>query len=67
MLSVGQQMSNLPGYNLAMKINKEAAVLEAQRLRNQRRYGLWTAYLAIRRHFKPFALKGKNDVHLLQW
>ena len=67
MLVVRQQMSTLPGYNLAMKINKEAAVLLAPRLRNQRHYGLWTAYLAIHSHFKPFALKGKNDVHLLQW
>jgi hypothetical protein len=50
-----------------MKINKDAAVLQAPRRRNQRRYGLWTAYLAIHSHFKPFALKGKNDVHLLQW
>lgn len=60
-------MSNPVCHNPAMKINKEAAVLEAQRLRNQGRYGLWTAYLAIHSHCMPFALKGKNDVHLLQW
>ena len=60
-------MSNLPGYNLAMKINKEPAVLDTQQVRNQRRCGPWTAYLAIHSHFKPFALKGKNDLLLLQW
>jgi hypothetical protein len=32
---------------------------------NQRRCGLWTAYLAIHSHLKPPAMKGKNDVSLL--
>ncbi len=60
-------MSNLPGYNLAMKINKEATVFQHSGFANQRRCGPWTAYLAIHSHFKPFALKGKNDLLLLQW